>query len=450
MNTIKKISSKEILNLLDNREFFSIKNSLNEMNGVDIATLFSTIPTEQLLLLYRLLKKDLAAETFVGMSPETQKELIQGFSDQDLEILLTEIYADDLADILEELPAGVVSKIISKADPDMRKDINLLLNYPEDSAGAIMTTEFISMSRNTMVSDAFEWIRTHGDDRKDVYTCYITDENRKLQGITTVREMLLQKNNIQISEIMDTNVISVNTHDDREDAARIFDKYNLHVLPVTDSENRLVGIITSDDVIDVIQEEVTEDFEKMSAMVPSNDSYLNMSVLKQVRNRLPWLLILMFSSIFTGIIINHYEAAFETLPVLVALMPMLSDTGGNCGSQTSTLIIRGMALNEINIQDFLKVFWKEFRIGFLVGVVLAITNGVRVMIQYRNLKIAIIIAITLLLVTIVSKLMGAILPILAKTVNLDPALIASPILTTIVDICAVWIYFKIAFSILRL
>ena len=249
---------------------------------------------------------------------------------------------------------------------------------------------------------------------------------------------------------MDTNVISVNTHDDREDAARIFDKYNLHVLPVTDSENRLVGIITSDDVIDVIQEEVTEDFEKMSAMVPSNDSYLNMSVLKQVRNRLPWLLILMFSSIFTGIIINHYEAAFETLPVLVALMPMLSDTGGNCGSQTSTLIIRGMALNEINIQDFLKVFWKEFRIGFLVGVVLAITNGVRVMIQYRNLKIAIIIAITLLLVTIVSKLMGAILPILAKTVNLDPALIASPILTTIVDICAVWIYFKIAFSILRL
>ena len=241
MNTIKKISSKEILNLLDNREFFSIKNSLNEMNGVDIATLFSTIPTEQLLLLYRLLKKDLAAETFVEMSPETQKELIQGFSDQDLEILLTEIYADDLillteiyaddlADILEELPAGVVSKIISKADPDMRKDINLLLNYPEDSAGAIMTTEFISMSRNTMVSDAFEWIRTHGDDRKDVYTCYITDENRKLQGITTVREMLLQKNNIQISEIMDTNVISVNTHDDREDAARIFDKYNLHVL----------------------------------------------------------------------------------------------------------------------------------------------------------------------------------------------------------------------------
>ncbi|MBQ5446918.1 MAG: magnesium transporter [Lachnospiraceae bacterium] len=263
MNTIKKISSKEILNLLDNREFFSIKNSLNEMNGVDIATLFSTIPTEQLLLLYRLLKKDLAAETFVGMSPETQKELIQGFSDQDLEILLTEIYADDLADILEELPAGVVSKIISKADPDMRKDINLLLNYPEDSAGAIMTTEFISMSRNTMVSDAFEWIRTHGDDRKDVYTCYITDENRKLQGITTVREMLLQKNNIQISEIMDTNVISVNTHDDREDAARIFDKYNLHVLPVTDSENRLVGIITSDDVIDVIQEEVTEDFESV-------------------------------------------------------------------------------------------------------------------------------------------------------------------------------------------
>lgn len=436
--------------LLLKRNFTELRKELSTMNPVDIAELLLELETEEQLLVFRLLKKDEAADVFSEMNADEQKDLINGFTDQELSVILEEMDEDDLADVLEEMPAGVVERVLAKTSPEMRDTVNQLLQYKEDSAGAIMTTEFIALKEEMSVKEAFEYIRAVADEREDVYTCYITSEARILEGVVTVKEMLLSGLDVKIGTLMNRNVIHVNTATDREEAARLFDKYNFTALPVVDNENRLVGMITVDDAIDTMREETSEDFEKMAALNPKEEDYFHTSVLQHVRNRLPWLLILMFSSIATGLVIEKYEVAFQALPVLVALMPMLSDTGGNAGSQTSTLIIRGMALGEIKLSDFLKVVFKESRIALLCGLALGIVNGLRILIQYNNPILALIIGITLLLTVITAKLCGAIMPMLAKKLGMDPAIMASPLLTTVVDVCSVFIYFNIATILLGL
>ncbi len=438
------MTKKILKELLLNRNFTELRKELSNMNPVDIAEMLRELEIDEQLLVFRLLKKDEAADVFSEMSGDEQKELINGFTDQELSVILDEMDEDDLADMVEEMPAGVVERVLARTSPEMRNAVNQLLQYKEDSAGAIMTTEFIALKETMSVKEAFDYIRAVADEREDVYTCYITSGARMLEGVVTVKEMLLSGLDEQIGTLMNRNVIHVSTTTDQEEAARLFDKYNLTALPVVDNEGRLVGMITVDDAIDTMREETSEDFEKMAALNPKEEDYFHTSIMEHVRNRLPWLLILMFSSIATGLVIEKYELAFQAMPALVALMPMLSDTGGNAGSQTSTLIIRGMALGEIRLSDFLKVVFKESRIALICGLVLGIANGLRIFIQYHNIVLASIIAITLVLTVIVSKLCGAIMPMLAKKLGMDPAIMASPLLTTVVDVCSVFIYFNIA------
>ena len=438
------MTKKILKELLLNRNFTELRKELSNMNPVDIAEMLRELEIDEQLLVFRLLKKDEAADVFSEMSGDEQKELINGFTDQELSVILDEMDEDDLADMVEEMPAGVVERVLARTSPEMRNAVNQLLQYKEDSAGAIMTTEFIALKETMSVKEAFDYIRAVADEREDVYTCYITSGARILEGVVTVKEMLLSGLDEQIGTLMNRNVIHVSTTTDQEEAARLFDKYNLTALPVVDNEGRLVGMITVDDAIDTMREETSEDFEKMAALNPKEEDYFHTSIMEHVRNRLPWLLILMFSSIATGLVIEKYELAFQAMPALVALMPMLSDTGGNAGSQTSTLIIRGMALGEIRLSDFLKVVFKESRIALICGLVLGIANGLRIFIQYHNIVLASIIAITLVLTVIVSKLCGAIMPMLAKKLGMDPAIMASPLLTTVVDVCSVFIYFNIA------
>lgn len=438
------MTANRIKELLKKHSYAQLKKELSAANAVDIAEMLEEMPLEDQLIVFRMLGKDQAADTFSEMGSDTQKRLIDGFTDQELKSILNEMDADDMADMIEEMPAVVVERVLSRTDPEMRRDVNQLLQYPEDSAGAIMTTEYISLKKEMKVVDAFDYIRQKGEDSEDLYTCYVTAQNRILIGVVTVRDMLLASPDALISDIMNRSVISVTTTDDQEDAARLFDKYNLTALPVVDNEKRLVGMITVDDAIDTMREETSEDFEKMAAMNPKEDDYFDTSVMQHVRNRLPWLLVLMFSSIATGIIITKYEAAFQAMPLLVALMPMLSDTGGNAGSQTSTLIIRGMALGEIRLSDFFRVVFKESRIALICGLVLGAVNGLRIVLQYHSVTLALIIAITLEFTVLAAKLCGAILPMLAKKCHLDPAIMASPLLTTVVDVCSVFIYFSIA------
>ncbi len=435
---------QELKQLLETRHFQEAKTQLGACNPVDIAEMLKELDLEQQLIVFRMLQKDTAAEIFAEMSSTRQKNLIAGFTDQELQTILNEMDVDDMADMLEEMPAGVARRVLSRTDPDMRKEVNQLLQYPEDSAGAIMTTEYIALKATMTVSEAFEYIRKVGEDAEDLYTCWVVGKNRFLTGVVTVKQMLLSSKDVQIQDLMDINVISVVTTEDQEVAARLFDKYNFTALPVVDTEKRLVGMITVDDAIDTMVEETSEDFEKMAAMNPKEDDYFDTSVMQHVKNRLPWLLVLMFSSIATGLIITKYEAAFQAMPLLVALMPMLSDTGGNAGSQTSTLIIRGMALGEIKLSDFFKVVLKESRIALICGLALGAANAIRIMIQYHDPMLALIIAITMEFTVLAAKLCGAILPMLAKKLHLDPAIMASPLLTTVVDVCSVFIYFKIA------
>lgn len=435
---------KELKELLEAHRFQDVKKELEKCNPVDIAEMLKELNLEEQLIVFRMLNKDAAAEIFAEMSSNRQKDLIAGFTDQELQTILNEMGVDDMADMLEEMPAGVVQRVLARTDPDMRKEVNQLLQYPEDSAGAIMTTEYISLKEDMTVSEAFAHIRKVGEDAEDLYTCWVVGKDRILLGVISIREMLLAEQDAKMKDIMDENVMSVVTTEDQETAARMFDKYNFTALPVVDNEKRLVGMITVDDAIDTLVEETNEDFEKMAAMNPKEEDYFDTSVLQHVRNRLPWLLVLMFSSIATGLIITKYEAAFQAMPLLVALMPMLSDTGGNAGSQTSTLIIRGMALGEIKLSDFFKVVFKESRIALLCGLALGVVNGIRIIIQYHDPTLALIIVITMEFTVLAAKLCGAILPMLAKKLHMDPAIMASPLLTTVVDVCSVFIYFKIA------
>ena len=433
--------------LLDSREFGRIRVLFTAMEPADIAELLGEIDEQRLPILFRILPKELAAETFVEMDSDEQELLINAVSERELHDVVEELFVDDAVDIIEEMPANVVKRILRHTDSEMRNSINEILRYPKDSAGSIMTTEYVSLKKDMTVSEAFDRIRRTGVDKETIYTCYVTDTDRKLIGLVTVKELLLSPYNTVINTIMEKNIISVETLDDKEEVANMFDKYDFMSLPVVDKENRLVGIVTFDDAIDVIQEENTEDIQKMGALQPIEETYLKTPVWRHAKNRIVWLLLLMLSATITGSIIENYEAAFTALPILVAFIPMLMDTGGNCGAQSSTMIIRGLALDEITPKDLMKIMFKEIRIAVVVGLILAAVNTLRIYIMYSGqdpLFLSAVTGLSLIATVVIAKMLGGVLPILAKLCKLDPALMASPLITTIVDTCSVIIFFNIA------
>ena len=437
------------IKLLAQREFKAVRSILDVMNEVDIASLLSTLSDKELALAFRLIPKDKAAEVFSNMDSSMQTYLVTMFTEKELKELLDDLYMDDTVDMLEELPANLVKRILATVSASDRSMINQLLNYPEDSAGSIMTTEYVDLREEMTVGQAMAHIKKTGIHKETIYTCYIT-ERRKLVGIVSAKDLMTTDDDVPIKDLMETEIISVYTHADQEQVAQLFTKYDLLALPVIDQDGRMVGIVTFDDAMDVMVDEATEDITKMAAINPSEKTYFETSVLQHAKNRIPWLLILMFTSIITGTIITRYENAFAAIPLLVSFIPMLMDTGGNCGSQSATLIIRGIALDEIRFTDLFKVMFKEFRISLIVGAFLAVANGVRIFIQYHNPGLAVVIAFSLMGTVIMAKLVGCILPLLAKKVNLDPAIMASPLITTLVDTFSILIYFNIATVLFRL
>lgn len=435
---------KKLQELLENRRFADVHKMLESVNSADIPSIFDELEEEQIVVVYRLLSKDVAAEVFVELDSDMQEKLINAFTDKELKNVIDELFMDDTVDLIEEMPANVVKRILKTQKAEDRKLINDLLKYPEDSAGSIMTTEFVDLKENMTVKDAIDKIRKIGDDAESIYVCYVLTMTRKLIGIVSLKDIILAKENTLVKDIMDTNFIKVFTMDEQEDVAKKFDKYDEIAMPVVDNEDRLVGIVTVDDAMDVMHEEMDEDFEIMAAMSPSEDTYFKMSVFKHARNRIFWLLVLMISATITGGVITKYENAFEALPLLVAFLPMVMGTGGNCGSQSSTLIIRGLANDEIKLKDFFKAWWKEVRVAFLVGIALFIANSIRILIQYKDIKLAIIVGCTLMGTVTIAKSLGCILPIIAKKFKLDPAIMAAPLISTILDTCSVFIYFNIA------
>ena len=431
------------IKLLAQREFKAVRSILDVMNEVDIASLLSTLSDKELALAFRLIPKDKAAEVFSNMDSSMQTYLVTMFTEKELKELLDDLYMDDTVDMLEELPANLVKRILATVSASDRSMINQLLNYPEDSAGSIMTTEYVDLREEMTVGQAMAHIKKTGIHKETIYTCYIT-ERRKLVGIVSAKDLMTTDDNVPIKDLMETEIISVYTHADQEQVAQLFTKYDLLALPVIDQDGRMVGIVTFDDAMDVMVDEATEDITKMAAINPSEKTYFETSVFQHAKNRIPWLLILMFTSIITGTIITRYENAFAAIPLLVSFIPMLMDTGGNCGSQSATLIIRGIALDEIRFTDLFKVMFKEFRISLIVGAFLAVANGVRIFIQYHNPGLAVVIACSLMGTVIMAKLVGCVLPLLAKKVNLDPAIMASPLITTLVDTFSILIYFNIA------
>lgn len=442
--------------LLRSKQYAALRNLLLPMEPADIADLLEECGEESMPLLYRLLPKELAAEVFVELEADSQEMLINGFSNNELKEVLDELYLDDVADIVEEMPATVVIRILDKATPEMRKSVNELLKYPEDSAGSIMNMEFLSLKKDMTVEDAFKRIRRVGGDMETINTLYVTDPTRKLLGVLSVRDLLLAESDDLIEDIMDTNVMSVTTTDDKEDVAQAMSKYDYLSMPVVDRENRLVGIVTVDDAMDVMEEEATEDIEKMAAITPTDKPYLKTSVMDTFKARIPWLLLLMVSATFTGLIITNFEASLAVVPVLTAYIPMLMDTGGNCGSQASVTVIRALSLDEVDFSDILSVIWKELRVALLCGAVLAVANFAKMMLVDRMLLgntsleplVAAIVCLTLICAVAVAKFVGCTLPLLAKKVGLDPAVMASPFITTIVDALSLLIYFQFAKNLL--
>jgi magnesium transporter len=448
----KEVAMEEIIDkiqdLLKEKKFFELKKYLENIEPEDIAIILNEVSEEECVIIYRLLNKDVASDVFVELDSDIQEKLIGFFTDKELKEVLDEIFLDDTADIIEEMPANVVKRILKNIDKNDRKIVNELLKYPEDSAGSIMTPEFIDFKEDMTIKDAFDKIRRVGEDKENIYTGYVLTKTRKILGKVDVEDMILANDDDNITEIMKKDIIVVNTYDDQEEVVKKLEKYDEFVLPVVDTEERLVGIITVDDAIDVMQEETEEDFEVMAAVTPSDESYFKTSVLTHAKNRFVWLLLLMISSTLSGAIINHYESAFAALPILVAFLPMIMDTGGNCGSQASTLIIRGLATDEIKMKDIFKVIWKEFRVALIVGVILALVNGIRIYIQYRQLNVAFIVSLTLICTVVLSKLIGCTFPIVAKKIKLDPAIMAAPLISTIVDSTSVFIFFNIALLII--
>ncbi len=444
----------EINGFLEEKNFKKIAQVLSEMQPVDIAESESLFSKKEKALLFRLLPKDLAAEVFVELDTDTQEELISSFTDTELNQVFKELFIDDTVDIIEEMPASVVRRILKNCPNDMRNEINSLLAFSDNTAGSIMTTEYVALKPEMTVKDAFLHIRKAGLDSETVYTCYVKDEKRTLIGVVTIKDLLLSDEDEKIKNVMNENVIYVETLSDREEAAKLLDKYDFLALPVTDKEKRLVGIITVDDAIDVFMEEVEEDFSKMAAVMPIEDSYFKTSVFKHSLSRILWLIVLMISATVTGFIITHYEEAFKTVPLLIACLPMLMGTGGNCGSQSSTMVIRALATDEINLKDIFKVWWKEICISLVVGIVLAIVNTARVFLLYgftsEILLLAITNALALLFTVTLAQSLGCLLPMGAKAIKLDPAIMAAPLITTIVDALSVMVFFLVAVKVFAL
>ncbi len=430
--------------LLKNKQYASLRDMLSAMNEADIADMFTHVPEESIPLLFRLLPKDLAADTFALMETDDQELLIRGFSDSELKEVFDELYVDDAADIIEEMPANVVKRILKNTDPEMRAVINEILKYPEDSAGSLMTTAYISLRPEMTVSEAIKRIRRTISDAETAYVCYVTDDNRKLMGSLSVKNLLLAQPTEKIRDITDKSIICVHTHTDKEDVAKDMNKYDLVTMPVVDDEGRLVGIVTFDDAIDVMQDETTEDIERMAAISPIEESYFKTSDISHARNRIFWLLILMLSGVITGGILKQYETAYAAVPILASFIPMLMSTGGNCGSQSSTMIIRGMSLDEIHLRDFFKVVFTEIRVAAIIGVILAAADGLWILLTVGDGKIALTVSLSIIGIVVISQLIGCTLPMLAKRCRLDPAAMAAPIITTVVDAASVIIYFFIA------
>ena len=437
------MNGKEVCELLEKKQYRILKESFADMNEVDLAELLGELPEKQMIMAFRLTGKEEGAEIFSHMEPREQQILVEAMTERELKEVLDEMFLDDTADLLEEMPANVVERILSNTDADTRRQLNQLLSYPEDSAGSIMTVEYVVLKPQMTVKDALEKIRRVGIDSETIYTCYVI-RNKKLLGIVTAKDLLISDERKTIEEIMETNIIKVQTHDDQETVANMIRKYGLLALPVVDREGCMVGIVTVDDAMEVMEDETTEDMTLMAAMQPSEDSYFGTSVLRHARNRIPWLLVLMLSATFTGMIITKYERAFEAIPILVSFIPMLMDTSGNCGSQSSTLIIRGMAVDEIHLRDVLKVVWKEIRVAAVVSCTLAAVNGLRILIMYGDAKLAVLIGLTLVCTVTLAELIGCSLPMLAKKCRMDPAIMAAPLITTCVDAAAILIYFAIA------
>lgn len=437
--------------LLAERRFKALRAELAEMNEVDVADFISEVPPTKKAICFRTLPKQMAADVFPELESEDQQIIITSMTDQELSAIIEDLYVDDAVDMLEELPANVVKRVLKNATSETRSLINQFLKYPENSAGSIMTAEFTDLRATMTVADAIEHIRRTGEDRETVYTCYVIDRARVLEGVITVKSLLLAPDEAVVEDLMDTEVISVGTLEDQEEVAHLFSKYGLLSLPVVDHEKRLVGIVTVDDAIDVMEQEATEDFEGMSGIHPSEKPYLKTGIFELAQNRIVWLLVLMVSGMITGSIMGKFEAAISALPLLVTFTPMLTDTGGNAGSQSSTLIIRGMATGEIDMGDWFRVLWKELRVSLLVGVILGSVNFIRLIITYPgNEMIALTVALTMLCTVVMAKLIGGLLPMLAKFCHVDPAIMVAPLVTTIVDAASLLIYFNIAAHLLSL
>ncbi len=452
----EKYDLEELTELVQTKQFRKLRSILMEMNEVDIAEFLDELGPEETVLVFRLLPKEQAAEVFTELEDsDDQERLINALSDKELREVLDELYLDDTVDVIEDMPANVVSRILRNSDPASRSQINQLLNYPKDSAGSIMTTEYVFLHPDATVEESFARIRKEGMDKETIYTCYVT-ENRVLLGVVTVRRMLLSTYETRIGDIMETNVLSVNTHEDKEDVAQLFSKYDLSAIPVVDGEDRLVGIITFDDAMDVIEEETTEDFEKMAAILPSDKPYLKTGVFETWRSRIPWLLLLMLSATFSGMIITHFESVLASCVVLTSFITMLSGTGGNSGSQSSVAVIRALSLGEVEFSDMLAVVWKEVRVALLCGLCLGGANFGKMMLVDRllmgnaevTIQVALVVCTTLVLTVLCAKIVGCTLPMAAEKIGIDPAVMAAPFITTIVDALSLLIYFAIASQVL--
>lgn len=440
---------EQLLELLEKKEFLHIHELLLEMNDVNIAEVLEELDTNNQLVIFRILPKDTAVLVFSYLSTDTQEKIIHAITDKEVKTLIDELYFDDMIDLLEEMPANIVKKILRNVSEEERPLVNQFLKYPENSAGSLMTIEYVDLKRDITVKDALQKIKRTGLEKETIYTCYVIDQNRKLEGIVSLRELVVSNDELLISDIMTTDVVYVNTHDDQEEIANLFKKYGFLALPVVDTEKRLVGIITFDDIMNVIEEESTEDIYKMAAIVPSEESYIDSGVLHLAKNRITWLLFLMISATFTGYIIRNYEATLSSEVILASFIPMLMNTAGNAGSQASTLIIRGLSLGEVKIKDIFKIIFKEFRISLLVGLILSAINLIRILIiDKTTFNIALTVSLSLYITIIFAKIFGGMLPIIASKLKLDPAIMASPLITTIVDAISLLVYFQLASLIL--
>lgn len=442
---------ENIKQLLDNKKYQELKNYLNELNIADIAVFFEGLEkSEDIIILFKLLSKDVAADVFAFLEPEHQEAIVNALKDKELAVIISDLYMDDATDFLKEMPANVVKRVLRNTTKENRETLNKLLTYPETCAGSIMTTEFIDIKQNLTVDEAFDKIKKKAEDSETIGTIFVTDSKRKIEGVVSIRDLILADRKTLIKDIMNTNVIYSTTHTDQEEVSKLFDKYDFYALPIIDTEQRLVGIVTVDDIMDVVKEEATEDMEIMAAMSPSDEPYLKTSAFTHAKKRIFWLLFLTISASLTGAIMSFFEDAFVAIPALVTFIPTLMGTGGNCGSQSATLVIRGLALNEISLKDYFKVAFKEFKVSLLVSIVLSIVNFAVVWVRYSDPLLGLVIALSLVIVIIIAEFIGSGLPLLAKVCKLDPAIMAAPIISTLVDCIAMVSYFLIASSLLGL